>query len=64
MMVIVVVLFLIISYCFAYVIILRYGVDQKKVNFALDQLETCGFLPGVQHVSNNTSVVILDIAKF
>ena len=42
----------------------RYGVDQKKVNLVLDQLERCGFLHGVQYVSNNTSIVILDIAKF
>ena len=42
----------------------RYGVDQKKVNLVLDQLERCGFLRGVQHVSKNTSIVILDIAKF
>ena len=41
-----------------------FGVDQKKVNFVLDQLERCGFLHGVQHVSNNTSVVFFDIAKF
>ena len=40
-----------------------YGVDQKKVNLVLDQLERCGFLHGVQHVSKNTSIVILDIAK-
>ena len=32
----------------------RYGVDQKKVNFVLDQLERCGFLHGVQHVLKNT----------
>ena len=38
--------------------------DQKKVNLVLDQLERCGFLHGVQHVSKNTSIVILDIAKF
>ena len=44
--------------------VLRYGVDQKKVNLVLDQLERCGFLHGVQHVSKNTSIVILDIAKF
>ena len=42
----------------------KYGVDQKKVNLVLDQLERCGFLHGVQHVSKNTSTVILDIAKF
>ena len=36
----------------------------KKVNLVLDQLERCGFLHGVQHVSKNTSIVILDIAKF
>ena len=42
----------------------RYRVDQKKVNLVLDQLETCGFLQGVQHVSNNTSIVKFDIAKF
>ena len=42
----------------------RYRVDQERVNFVLDQLETCGFLHGVQHVSNNTSIVIFDIAKF
>ena len=41
-----------------------YGVDQKKVSLVLDQLERCGFLHGVQHVSKNTSIVILDIAKF
>ena len=41
-----------------------YGVDQKKVNLVLDQLEKCGFLQGVQHVSNNTSIVIFEIAKF
>ena len=41
----------------------KYRVDQKKVNFVLDQLETCGFLQGVQHVSKNTSIVIFDIAK-
>ena len=39
-------------------------VDQKKVNFVLDQLERCGFLHSVQHVSKNTSIVNLDIAKF
>ena len=44
-------------------IILWYGVDQKKVNFVLDQLETCGFLHGAQHVSNNISIVIFDIAN-
>ena len=43
---------------------LIYGVDQKKVNLVLDQLKRCGFLHGVQDVSNNTSIVILDIAKF
>ena len=43
---------------------MRYGVDQKKVNLVLDQLERCGFLHGVQHVSKNTSTVIVDIAKF
>ena len=42
----------------------RYRVDQKKVNLVLDQLEKCGFLHGVQDVSNNTFIVILDIAKF
>ena len=42
----------------------QYGVDQKKVNLVLDQLERCSFLHGVQHVSKNTSIVILDIAKF
>ena len=42
----------------------KYGVDQKKVNLVLDQLERCGFLHGVQDVSNNTSIVIFDIAKF
>ena len=42
----------------------KYRVDQKKVNLVLDQLERCGFLHGVQDVSNNTSIVILDIAKF
>ena len=36
----------------------------KKVNLVLDQLERCGFLYGVQDVSNITSIVILDIAKF
>ena len=36
----------------------------KKVNLVLDQLERCGFLHGVQDVSNNTSIVIFDIAKF
>ena len=41
-----------------------YRVDQKKVNLVLDQLERCGFLYGVQDVSNNTSIVIFDIAKF
>ena len=41
-----------------------YRVDQKKVNLVLDQLDRCGFLHGVQDVSNNTSIVILDIAKF
>ena len=41
-----------------------YGVDQKKVNLFLDQLERCGSLHGVQHVSKNTSIVILDITKF
>ena len=42
----------------------KYRVDQKKVNFVLDQLERCGFLHGVQHVSKSTSIVILDIASF
>ena len=42
----------------------KYRVDQKKVNFVLDQLETCSFLQGDQHVSNNTSIVKFDIAKF
>ena len=42
----------------------KYGVDRKKVNLVQDQLERCGFLHGVQDVSNDTSIVILDIAKF
>ena len=42
----------------------RYRVDKKKVNLVLDQLDRCGFLHGVQHVSKNTSIVKLDIAKF
>ena len=41
-----------------------YGVDQKKVNFDLDQLERCSLLHGVQHVSNNSFTVFFDIAKF
>ena len=35
-----------------------------EVNSVLDQLESCGFLSGVEHVSNNTPIVIFDIAKF
>ena len=31
-----------------------YGVDQKKLNFDLDQLERYGFSQGVQHVAINT----------
>ena len=42
----------------------KYRVDQKKVNFDLDQLEMCGLLHGVQHILNNSFIVFLDIAKF
>ena len=42
-------------FCFCVFLCLSclYRVDQKKVNVVLDQLETCGFLQGVQHVSKN-----------
>ena len=36
----------------------------KKVYRDLDHVEKCGFLYGVQHVSNNTVEVFLDIANF
>ena len=36
----------------------------KKVYRDLDHVEKCGFLHGVQHVSNNISEVFLDIANF
>ena len=47
-----------------YLICSVYGVDQIKVYLVLDQLERCGFLHGVQHVSKNKSIVKLDIAEF
>ena len=36
----------------------------KKVYRDLDHVEKCGFLHGVQHVSNNIFEVFLDIANF
>ena len=36
----------------------------KKVYPDLDHVEKCGFLHGVQHVSNNIFEVFLDIANF
>ena len=36
----------------------------KKVYRDLDHAEKCGFLHGVQHVSNNLFEVFLDIANF
>ena len=44
--------------------LINIGWTKKKVNLVLDQLERCGVLHGVQDVSKNTSIVILDIAKF
>ena len=38
--------------------------DQKKVNFNIDQLKRYGFFQGVQHVAINTFEVFLDIVKF
>ena len=39
-------------------------VHSKKVYRDLDQVDKCGFLHGVQHVSNNIFEVFLDIANF
>ena len=36
----------------------------KKVYHDLDHVEKCGFLHGVQHVSNTIFKVFLDIANF
>ena len=36
----------------------------KKVHRELDQLERCGFLHSVYHVTINTFEAFLDIAKF
>ena len=38
--------------------------DQKKVNFDLDQQGWCGLSQGVQHVAFYTFKVFLDLAKF
>ena len=46
------------------IISFSYRVDQKKVNLYLDHLERCGFLHGVQNVSNNQFIVLFDNAKF
>ena len=40
------------------------GSFKKKVYRDLDLVEMCGFLHGVQYVSNNIFEVFLDIANF
>ena len=40
------------------------GSFKKKVYHDLDLVEKCGFLHGVQHVSNNIFKAFLDIANF
>ena len=45
-------------------ILTRNGSFKKKVYHDLDLVEKCGFLHGVQHVSNNIFETFLDIAKF
>ena len=37
---------------------------KKCIHRDLDRVEKCGFLHGVQHVSNNIFEVFLDIANF